>query len=587
MLQTFLILSISALIAGGFFAFFNRHKESKTLTPLNVVLCAVFIANMLIFIPIYFAMFKGDLSIAMIVKTIILSLHHAIRLFVVDSDFEIIRESIARSEDFLYYIYTGYTAVLFLLSPIMTFGFIFSFFKNVSAYRKFLVNYNRDIYIFSEFNEESMELGLSIKEKFADSAIVFTNVSSDNPFYYDYNEKAKNIKAITFEKEITALNFRRHSKNKNIHYLFLSKDESLNVKNALEIIEKYNDRANTQVYVLSNDIEGELLLNSVNYGEVKVRRISNTRTMIYSILQNSGAKLFENAVKTTENGEKLISAVVVGLGNYGREMTKALSWFCQMEGYRIEIDAFEINPKAKEYFESICPELMDVKHNNKFDDPGDAQYRISIHSGVDVDSAEFSSEIKKLKNATYVFVALGEDKINIRTAIKLRALFEQMEIKPQIQAVVGGTKKKNDLSGITNYSGQPYDIEFVGAINDIYSYGSIINSDIEQEALNRHLCWGDESEFWKYEYAYRSSVASALHKRMKIFCNVPGADKAVADRTEEEKRVLRMNEHRRWNAYMRTEGYTYAEKRNNLAKTHHCLVTFDALSQKEQEKDDD
>lgn len=587
MLQTFLMLSIIALIAGGFFAFFSRHKESKTLTPINVVLCAVFVANAFIFVPIYFSMFKGDLSISMILKTIILSVHHAIRLFVVDSDFEIIKESIANTKDVLYYIYTGYTAVLFLLSPIMTFGFIFSFVKNVEAYRKFLASYNKDIYIFSEFNEESLELGISIKKKFADSAIIFTNVSSDSPFYYDYNEKAKNIKAITFEKEITALNFGKHRKNKNIHFLFLSKDESLNVKNAMEIIREYNDRINTQAYVLSNDIEGELLLNSVNYGEVKVRRISNTRTMIYSILQNNGEKLFEKAIKTTENEEKLISAVVVGLGNYGREMTKALSWFGQMEGYRIEIDAFELNPKAKEYFESICPELMDENHNNKFDDPGEAQYRISIHSGVDVDSAQFSNEIKKLEKVSYVFVALGEDKLNLRTAIKLRTLFEQMEIKPQIQAVVGGTKKKNDLNGMTNYSGQPYDIEFVGAICDIYSYGSIINSEIEQEALKRHLCWGDEREFWKYEYAYRSSVASALHKRMKIFCNVPGADKALADRTEEEKRILRMNEHRRWNAYMRTEGYTYAEKRNNLAKTHHCLVTFDALSQKDQEKDDD
>ena len=46
-------------------------------------------------------------------------------------------------------------------------------------------------------------------------------------------------------------------------------------------------------------------------------------------------------------------------------------------------------------------------------------------------------------------------------------------------------------------------------------------------------------------------------------------------------------EHRRWNAYMRSEGFTYAEKRNNLAKTHNCLVTYDDLSLEEKAKDDD
>ena len=74
---------------------------------------------------------------------------------------------------------------------------------------------------------------------------------------------------------------------------------------------------------------------------------------------------------------------------------------------------------------------------------------------------------------------------------------------------------------------------------------------------------------------------------MKILCKIPGADKEPHERTEEEKWELRELEHRRWNAYMRLEGFTYAKKRNNLAKTHHCLVPFDELSLEEQEKDDD
>jgi hypothetical protein len=74
---------------------------------------------------------------------------------------------------------------------------------------------------------------------------------------------------------------------------------------------------------------------------------------------------------------------------------------------------------------------------------------------------------------------------------------------------------------------------------------------------------------------------------MKILCGIPGADKRPNEREEHDKNALRVLEHRRWNAYMRTEGYVYAETRNNLAKTHPCLVKFDELPLKEQEKDDD
>ena len=64
-----------------------------------------------------------------------------------------------------------------------------------------------------------------------------------------------------------------------------------------------------------------------------------------------------------------------------------------------------------------------------------------------------------------------------------------------------------------------------------------------------------------------------------------------AERTEEEKQLLRVIEHRRWNAYMRAEGYCYSgsrdkQSRNDLAKLHNDLVPFDLLTEEEKAKDD-
>lgn len=586
MWQGFLGISLFSAVIGFLYVIIVRNKEDVKIAPVNFILCAVFVANTLMFMPMYYGFFSDDAGISAYFKTLLVSMHHSLRLFIVDCDFEMVKAMVPNANSILYEVYTCYAAVLFMLSPVLTFSFIFSFFKNISAHRRYIANYNKDVYIFSGVDDESVELGLSIKKKFNNCIIVFTNFKVNSSKMSELEKKIKKMDAIVFEKDILSLNFAFHSKNKNINLFLLGKDEDKNIGYALSLINKYNIKPNTRLYVLSNEIEGELLLNATSKEAMKVRRIGSIRTMIYSILQESGEELFRTAILDDKSGDKLISVAIIGLGKYGGEMTRTLTWFCQMEGFRLEIDIYEKKCDAGIVFTETCPELMDKNHNNKFDDSGESQYRIGIHTGIDVETIRFREEIKKLENITYVFVALGDDEANIRTSIKLRMLFEQIGIKPRIQAIVENPEKKKSLVDIRNYSNQPYNIEYVGSADEIYSYENIINSNLEREALERHLCWGKEDDFWKYEYNYRSSMASALHKRMKKFCGIPGIEKTPSDRTEEEKQILRLMEHRRWNAYMRSEGYIYSPNRNNLAKTHHCLVTFDLLSKEDKEKDD-
>lgn len=584
MWQIFLSLSIVFTGMGIAYIVIAKNRANLRISIVNFLMITIFMADTLMFIPMYYNFFGNEEGFSLFFKTVFVSLHNAIRLFIVDCDFEMVKEAVPRTDYLLYYAYTCYAAILFLLSPILTFSFIFSFFRNVSAHRKYMASYGKDVYIFSEVNEKNIKLASSIKDKFNASAIVFTNLAKDDEIRC---EQCKEMGAIVFEEDIQALNFMFHSKKKKINFLLFGGDEALNIKQGIEIINKYNERKNTNVYVLSDDIEGELSLNAVSSGEIKVRRIGNIRTMIYSVLQDKGKELFDGAITDKDGKIRDISVVMVGLGKYGSEMTRTLAWFCQMDGYKAEINAFDINTDAESIFADTCPELMDEKYNNHFEDKGESQYKICIHSGINVNTVQFQNEIKKINKATYVFVALGNDEINIRTGIKLRMIFEQMGIKPKIQVVVENSDRKKAFQDIKNYSGQQYDIECIGSADDIYSYDNIFNSELEQEALKRHLRWGKEEDFWKYEYNYRSSMASALHRRMKIHCNIPGIDKVPSERNEEELWNIRYLEHRRWNAYMRSEGYVYALQRNNLAKAHHCLVTFDALSQKDKEKDDD
>lgn len=444
-----------------------------------------------------------------------------------------------------------------------------------------------EIYIFSELNEESIELARDLKKIDKKRIIIFTDVYVQNEeASYEMAERARELGAITFKEDITVVNFRMHNKKNHLNFFIIGHDDDENIKQTLLLNTKYGDRENVSVYVFSTSTNSELLLNKVHKGKIKIRRVNTVQSLISRTLYDSGIELFQGAIERQDD-EKLISAIVIGQGKHGTEMAKTLPWFCQMDGYHFEMHMFDKNQYAKSRFEALCPELMDEKYNNDFKTDGEAHYKIRIHSGMDVDTKEFWEEIKKIGKVTYVFIALGNDEENIRTAVRMRTLLEKTGQTARIDAIVKNSDKKAALTGITNYSGQEYNINFIGDTKSSYSEKVIINSELEMIALKRHLRWGQEEEFWKYEYNYRSSIASAIHKKMKQECNIPGMEKAVEERSEEEKWILRNLEHRRWNAYIRSEGFTYAPIRNNLAKTHPCLVPFDQLPEKEQEKDDD
>jgi hypothetical protein len=170
--------------------------------------------------------------------------------------------------------------------------------------------------------------------------------------------------------------------------------------------------------------------------------------------------------------------------------------------------------------------------------------------------------------------------------------FERMHIHPVIQAVVYNSQQKKALEGITNYRGQAYDIDFVSDIESSYTENVIIDSELENEALRAHLRWdgAKEDEFWNYEYNYRSSIATAIHMKARIECGIVGVTKNEKDLTDEERNIIEALEHRRWNAYMRSEGYVYSgskskSSRNDLAKMHHDLVDYASLSEEEKRKD--
>ncbi len=595
----FLIISTICLIGSIVLAIVeakSKYKSGRLLDPSKILFAGVIVSSVVLFLPIYINTFEsGECGI---LETVLIAIHNMIRLFAVDGEFEFITSNLVGVPTLIYKGYTTLFSILFVLAPILTFSFVLSFFKNISAYKRYITHYKSNVFIFSELNEKSLALAQSLhKNDSKNRLFVFTDVfAKEEEQSYELVEKAKELGAVCFKKDIVTINFSFHSKKSDLSFFAIGEDQSENISQALKIVEKMKHRENTNLYVFSTQVEAEMLLASAfnSTGDdikIRVRRINEVQSLILRNLYENGYKKIFDSAYDDGTGVKKINAVVIGMGQHGTEMTKALSWFCQMDGYLVEINSFDLDAHVGERFTAECPELME--YSGKLDIEGESKYTIDIHSGIDVDTSVFNKLVCALPRTTYVLVALGNDEKNISTAVKLRTLFERMGYTPEIQAVVYNSEKREALTGISNFKGQEYKIDFIGDMKSSYSEEVILDSDVEEEALKRHTKWGTESEFWRYNYNYKSSIASAIHRKMKKLCGMPGIEKEdPRDRTEEELWSLRILEHCRWNAYMRSEGYVYGgtvEKsgRNDLAKMHNCLVPFAELPLKEQEKDDD
>ena len=565
----------------------KRYKCDRIFTPFYVIFAGVFLSIFIGLVPMFASMLANESYF--ILKLIVFDTLQTIQVFTINVGADLILDNINSITTSISETYSSYMAIMFFVAPVLTFGFLVSLFKNTIEKMVYKIHYFGDVYVFSEMNEKSLILAESIKSKHKTSLIVFTNVDrEEGNILSEHIETAKMMKAILFKKNIVTVDFMKHSKKSQITFFTIGEKENVNLIHSLKLVEKYNHRKNTSLYVFSSNTEGELLLSNVSKGEIMVRRVNEARALIYGFLYDEGIRIFSSAVSTHAD-KKSIHAVVVGLGKYGTEMLKALTWFLQMDGYSVEIDVFDSDELAEQKFTALCPEIMDKKYNGVQID-GESEYTINIHAGMDIRTKDFADTISSLSEITFVFVCLGDDEDNINQAANIRMLCERAGHNPIIKTVVYNTEEKDALIGITNYRCQSYGIEPIGDLNSSYSEKILLGSELEKLALERHLKWGKEEEFWQYEYNYRSSMASAIHMKARIDCGFLAAGKKENELTPMERDSLEILEHKRWNAYMRSEGYVYSgshekSSRNDLAKMHHDLVDFESLTEEEKRKD--
>ena len=587
--NVFIFVSFVLLVASVSYFVVYLAMPRKLKVPLMAVSgVGIFLATFFLFVPINLDNFAEHAL--RIFKTILISIYNTIAVFTANSDYSGLYEYTATiTNPTLLNFYRVVSSILYVVAPVTTFGIVLSFFKNVKAGINYALSFHKNVYIFSELNSKTILLAEDIREKEKRSTIVFTGVTEELKEKDDeLFDRADVMKCILFKSDLTSLKFKHHVKNKQIRVFIMNENEDEAVTLYDYIFKALIDNENASIYFKSGSAQGKLAINRTNIPhKVKVFRVNYDTLFIYNYLHDHGFDLFDTAKYDEKLGKKVISVLIFGVGRYGTQLLKALCWYCQMDGYYLKITAIDGDEHLYSRLASEAPELFDEEHNKK-DIPGDAQYYIDVYQGVKNHTMEFDEIVKNVKDCTMAFACTGQDESNIDAALNLRMLFERAGIHPVINAIISGDRA-GMFQNATNFRGQPYDITYMGDYKSSYSMSTIINSGIEQKGLEIHKRYGEEEAFWLYEYNYRSSCASAIHLEAKIHCGIPGAGAEEGTLTPEEKVNLQCLEHKRWNAWMRGEGYVYTDIKDKVAtsigKMHFDIVPFANLDDAEKEKD--
>lgn len=587
MLLSCFFLSLLTVVLTGVFVYRRRKEFRVAVTTMLVGIIAVI--TLLIF-PMYLSSYDT-------ITSAVFALIYALRALTGCQTVDVAHKVLI--EGWLYYAYYAILYLAFITAPVFTTGFLVSVFGNVLDRVRFALLTGKKIHIFSELNESAVLLAentTSPGAKYIFCNFRLSNADKDNELV----RRVRNIGGIILGKAETELKFEQGKKS--LCFYQISKSKDYNITNALALIEKYRERQGVHITVFSTGIMTELLLDSTDKGNIRVKLIDEVKYSCYNLLNS--APLFEGVINDK------ISALIIGGGYTGIEMLKAIAWCGQLSNCSLEINLIDKDADAIESdLRQNCPEMFNGEYQIRF-------------IRADVNSVDFEKALDEYgRETTYAVVSMGEDEMNIDTAVFLRKYFLRNDRKhfrnrPRINLRVRDALKNAKIDSLSDENIISHELNAFGSMEKVFNARNLTDCDLEEMAKRVHLAYSNvlngtwdavekamESYYVK-EYNQRSSFASALHIKYKLYaCGIRGLSGAPVSEQQinEIERMLKEEasldmlaklEHQRWNAFVRSEGWCRASLEDlqqyynmgsrpshvhYLAKLHPCIVEWDQL----------
>lgn len=151
----------------------NLSQETGTLKPVYAFIAGFFLSSAALFFPLYYnSVFFGEAAGVNAFKSVVLSLHNTVRLFVVDDDFQFVQGILGAGElgvnEVLRVVYTSVFVVYYVVAPLLTATFILSLVSDFNQSVKYFFLRRRNVYVFSVLSASSLAVArdaVKIKEK--------------------------------------------------------------------------------------------------------------------------------------------------------------------------------------------------------------------------------------------------------------------------------------------------------------------------------------------------------------------------------------------------------------------------------------
>lgn len=626
--------------------FLRKKRIGRKMHPLWVLVCCTVFSLFLVYL-------HGNLKAnGGPVDTFFVAILGCVRTLAGENGVWDTREQIIDDPSQLGYWYSVYTAMLHIFLSGVLFGAamkLVNHFFPIIGY-KFLIS--NHIFVFSGISEREVLFAEDVRRKEEEirqgskigrtaPALVFLHSGEEVPGLSSLMERIHDISGYVFSYDLENMPLPFYHRKTRIDYFLLQQADGQNVNDAMKLAGKYKIKTSGEktcsevyVHVLSDYPETENLLDSVSAeSNCSFRLISENRTMIYQLIDR--VPLFSGA-SVNEKGEKELNILIVGAGRIGREAVKVCSWCGYTLDLKPNIWVIDNTELPLHILEKECPETL-AQGNIHFD-------------VVDVRTAEFTKYIREHKNIGYVICALGDEHLNLRTSIDIRSIFYEeppYSIEKKRLPIINVLINDGDLQQMSQqlkfkgnknngYGYIGYDIKSFGSLQEYYTWENIGASYLDVGGFEVHRAYerifgaenSREESIRTYdlsEYGRRSSIASALHGKYKLYallCERMGSKEefdwsqkptesmylqaydylydiriSVKDRMERVEELAKV-EHLRWNAYTRAIGWCKAKKavwekewepilakKNMAAKCHPDLVEWVELDEPTKDND--
>ena len=579
-----------AFVAAGVTGFMIRRKRGKN--EVRYLGGGVFFACVSICFPVMCLSDQAGFAVVM-------SISQSLRMFLVDTGVsDILGLLQAERLGMLFYPYKIMVCLLYLLAPVFTLTVVLRYFSNFFERIRLSLKKKQNLYVFSELNEHSLEIAENIckrDRKDEKSGIVFCCSNEKDNFNTEMEEKAKELNAVFVSREVTYL--RLKNMDRYITYFFISEDADKNIDYTLQMLREMTgdspwirsgglEQRNTALYCYAAGTEAEILLDAQDKEDLRVVLMDEVRDVVYEHLY--AHPVYANIDPAGMDGKtEKISVLIIGGGKIGGEFLKAAVWSGQMRSFDLEVHIVDLKGDlVRKQLEIECPELLLERGG----------YHIDFIQ-ADVFSDEIKHSLDILGDINYCVVSLGDDELNIRAAVWIKRYFYMRGAKcePLISLYIENARKRKAVWNLSEnmrtkqrlyyniipfgtrsrlfdiQSDAAFIIEYLGL--GVQSHYYRVTKDSPAEKRRNAV-----QNFYEKQANRRSSIANGLHIGTKLWelgygiLRTPAGEqeRSIFDRyihpvdfyseCREKLGPYYDLEHKRWMAYVRTEGWKLASR---------------------------